>query len=139
MPCDSAVACRNPSRVGGAWPLGQQQLDQRLAFTRAEHVACGEWHTALVTTDGDVWTWGAGDDGQLGHYNWECRRFPTMVYLSLLARSLSLSLPLSALSPSLARSLARHINPIPLSLRVNRDILHDPCGHLYGEAGSFFS
>ena len=114
MPCDSAVACRNPSRVGGAWPLGQ--LDERLAFTRAEHVACGEWHTALVTTDGDVWTWGAGDDGQLGHYNWECRRFPTMV-------SLSLSLPLSP-SPPPPRSLhpppslAGYINPTPLSLRV---------------------
>ena len=29
-------------------------------------VACGQGHTATVTEDGGLWTWGAGDDGQLG-------------------------------------------------------------------------
>lgn len=30
-------------------------------------VSCGQTHMGLVTTDGRVLTWGAGDDGMLGH------------------------------------------------------------------------
>ncbi|KAF1317060.1 E3 ubiquitin-protein ligase herc4, partial [Globisporangium splendens] len=30
-------------------------------------IACGSWHTAARTQDGDVYTWGWGKDGQLGH------------------------------------------------------------------------
>ena len=31
------------------------------------HVACGWRHTAAILTDGQLWTWGHGKDGQLGH------------------------------------------------------------------------
>lgn len=31
--------------------------------------SCGEEHCALVTQNGTVWTWGYGNDGQLGHGN----------------------------------------------------------------------
>jgi alpha-tubulin suppressor-like RCC1 family protein len=30
-------------------------------------VACGDWHTAAVSVIGDVYTWGWGKQGQLGH------------------------------------------------------------------------
>ncbi|KAE9331612.1 hypothetical protein PF008_g15344 [Phytophthora fragariae] len=30
-------------------------------------VACGNWHTAALTASGDLYTWGWGKDGQLGH------------------------------------------------------------------------
>lgn len=30
-------------------------------------IACGEEHSALLTADGNVFTWGYGNDGQLGN------------------------------------------------------------------------
>ncbi|KAM9352571.1 RCC1 domain-containing protein 1 [Symphorus nematophorus] len=33
-------------------------------------VSCGSRHTAAVTTSGDLYTWGWGDYGQLGHGTW---------------------------------------------------------------------
>lgn len=30
-------------------------------------IACGSGHTVVLTTDGQVYTWGRGDDGRLGH------------------------------------------------------------------------
>ena len=34
---------------------------------RVLDLSCGFYHTACVTADGSVWTWGWGRDGQLGH------------------------------------------------------------------------
>ncbi|XP_028404345.1 probable E3 ubiquitin-protein ligase HERC4 [Dendronephthya gigantea] len=34
---------------------------------RVKHIACGEDHTALLTEDGGVFTFGSGTNGQLGH------------------------------------------------------------------------
>ena len=42
-------------------------------------VACGQGHTATVTEDGGLWTWGAGDDGQLGHALLEHSLLPALV------------------------------------------------------------
>ena len=30
-------------------------------------ISCGDRNTAAVTVLGDLWTWGAGDAGRLGH------------------------------------------------------------------------
>lgn len=30
-------------------------------------IACGSGHTVVLTTEGEVYTWGRGDDGRLGH------------------------------------------------------------------------
>jgi len=32
-----------------------------------KQIACGSGHTVVLTTDGEVYTWGRGDDGRLGH------------------------------------------------------------------------
>lgn len=31
------------------------------------HIDCGSWHNGAVTKDGQLYTWGRGEDGQLGH------------------------------------------------------------------------
>ena len=38
-------------------------------FNNIVQVSCGYFHTAMVDSMGQVWTWGAGGDGQLGHNN----------------------------------------------------------------------
>ena len=30
-------------------------------------VVCGGFHTAAITVDGELFTWGGGEHGQLGH------------------------------------------------------------------------
>jgi alpha-tubulin suppressor-like RCC1 family protein len=30
-------------------------------------IACGSGHTVVLSTEGEVFTWGRGDDGRLGH------------------------------------------------------------------------
>ena len=42
-------------------------------------VACGDWHSVALAADGDVYTWGYGADGQLGHGNLLHRRLPGRV------------------------------------------------------------
>ena len=74
------LADRNPGRTRGAWPL--EVADEKLSGSRGVFVAVGVAHTALVTADGSLWTFGAGEDGQLGHYNFESRRHPTMICVS---------------------------------------------------------
>jgi hypothetical protein len=33
---------------------------------RLQDIACGGWHTAAITTDGDTFVWGRGEHGRLG-------------------------------------------------------------------------
>ena len=42
-------------------------------------VACGNYHNATVSSNGEVFTWGWGGDGQLGHGDSNDRRVPTKV------------------------------------------------------------
>ena len=47
--------------------------------TRIVAAAAGRSHSAAVTEDGALWTWGAGFDGQLGHGDEDGRLVPALV------------------------------------------------------------
>ena len=51
-----------------------------LSGQRAVAVACGEQHTAVVTEDGGLWTFGRGG-GRLGHANTANKYVPTAVQM----------------------------------------------------------
>ena len=57
-----------PRRVGGL-----------LANAEIKQISCGSYHTAAITSHGKLYTWGAGDQGQLGHGSAGCQYFPTPV------------------------------------------------------------
>lgn len=42
-------------------------------------IACGGFHSAVLTSDGRVLTWGRGGNGQLGHGSWNNGRAPQVV------------------------------------------------------------
>lgn len=42
-------------------------LDEAPENVKITQVACGEYHTAAIADNGDVYTWGLGHMGQLGH------------------------------------------------------------------------
>eukprot|EP00897_Mesotaenium_endlicherianum_P002478 jgi/Mesen1/2258/ME000153S01485 len=42
-------------------------LQEAPARVPVRHVVCGDYHTAAVSTSGELYTWGLGRDGQLGH------------------------------------------------------------------------
>ena len=42
-------------------------------------IDCGGWHTAALTKDGEVFTWGDNELGQLGHGDTDERTIPTKV------------------------------------------------------------
>ena len=43
------------------------------------HVAAGEWHSMALTATGELWTWGKGYRGQLGHGDKEDSGVPRVV------------------------------------------------------------
>ncbi|XP_076920196.1 PH, RCC1 and FYVE domains-containing protein 1-like [Bidens hawaiensis] len=49
--------------------VSHPKLIDSLVNTNIELVACGEYHTCAVTLSGDLYTWGAGQFGILGHGN----------------------------------------------------------------------
>ncbi|KAE8673234.1 pentatricopeptide repeat-containing protein [Hibiscus syriacus] len=57
-----------PTRVGG-----------KIAGRFVEDIACGSHHVAVVTSKKEVYTWGKGTNGQLGHGNTDDRDTPTVV------------------------------------------------------------
>lgn len=46
---------------------------------RVTTVACGGFHTAVITARGDLYTFGRGDSGQLGHGELNAQLFPLHV------------------------------------------------------------
>ena len=52
---------------------------QKLGGQRMLMVDCGYAHTAAVSTNGDLWTWGINDDAQLGQDDTHSRMVPTPI------------------------------------------------------------
>ena len=48
---------------------------------KINQVACGFRHTACITDDGCLWTWGEGRNGQLGHDDFKDQLVPRKVPL----------------------------------------------------------
>lgn len=42
-------------------------------------IACGETHTCAVSSNGDIYTWGGGQAGQLGHGDYLRQSLPIKV------------------------------------------------------------
>eukprot|EP00802_Teleaulax_amphioxeia_P010570 Tamp_10598.p1 GENE.Tamp_10598~~Tamp_10598.p1 ORF type:complete len:395 (+),score=-2.64 Tamp_10598:603-1787(+) len=59
--------------------LSPTQVMGALAKVHVAMVACGFHHTAALTDQGRVWTWGLGEEGQLGHGDRSCKLEPTLV------------------------------------------------------------
>ncbi|XP_051141598.1 PH, RCC1 and FYVE domains-containing protein 1-like [Andrographis paniculata] len=57
-----------PSRVEG-----------KLGKNFVEEIACGAYHVAVLTSRTEVYTWGKGANGRLGHGDTDDRNFPTLV------------------------------------------------------------
>ncbi|CAN1191007.1 PH, RCC1 and FYVE domains-containing protein 1, partial [Linum perenne] len=57
-----------PNRVGG-----------KLANSFVEDLACGAFHVAVLTSKSEVYTWGKGANGRLGHGDTDDKSSPTLV------------------------------------------------------------
>jgi alpha-tubulin suppressor-like RCC1 family protein len=54
---------------GGAESEAVPRLIEALNRVAVKQVAAGFFHSMVLTSEGDVWTWGDGDHGRLGHGN----------------------------------------------------------------------
>ncbi|KDP41179.1 hypothetical protein JCGZ_15586 [Jatropha curcas] len=65
----------NPASTGRA----PNMVEGNLASSFVEDIACGSYHVAVLTSKGEVYTWGKGKNGQLGHGDNDDRNTPTFV------------------------------------------------------------
>ncbi|XP_019452767.1 PREDICTED: uncharacterized protein LOC109354608 isoform X2 [Lupinus angustifolius] len=54
-------------------------VEDKLAGECVEEIACGAYHVAVLTSRNEVYTWGKGANGRLGHGDVEDRKTPTLV------------------------------------------------------------
>ncbi|KAI3464661.1 hypothetical protein Pfo_021324 [Paulownia fortunei] len=54
-------------------------VEDKLAAESVEEIACGAYHVAVLTSKNEVYTWGKGANGRLGHGDIEDRKAPTLV------------------------------------------------------------
>ncbi|KAK7274802.1 hypothetical protein RIF29_15901 [Crotalaria pallida] len=64
-----------PASVGKV--LGR--VEGELAYSFVDDIACGSHHVAVLTSKAEVYTWGKGLNGQLGHGDNDNRNIPTLV------------------------------------------------------------
>lgn len=55
------------------------QVKGKIAETFIEEIACGSYHVAVLTSKTEVYTWGKGSNGQLGHGDNDHRDTATLV------------------------------------------------------------
>ncbi|KAF5749800.1 Regulator of chromosome condensation (RCC1) family with FYVE zinc finger domain isoform 1 [Tripterygium wilfordii] len=54
-------------------------VEDRLAGESVEEIACGAYHVAVLTSRNEVYMWGKGANGRLGHGDIEDRKSPTLL------------------------------------------------------------
>uniref|UniRef100_A0A7N0SWZ1 FYVE-type domain-containing protein n=1 Tax=Kalanchoe fedtschenkoi TaxID=63787 RepID=A0A7N0SWZ1_KALFE len=54
-------------------------VEGNLSKVFVEEIACGAYHVAVLTSRAEVYTWGKGANGRLGHGNTDDRNSPTLV------------------------------------------------------------
>ncbi|KAL7208573.1 hypothetical protein ACSBR1_030334 [Camellia fascicularis] len=54
-------------------------VEDKLIGESVEEIACGAYHVAVLTSKNEVYTWGKGANGRLGHGDIEDRKTPTLV------------------------------------------------------------
>ncbi|XP_010533392.1 PREDICTED: uncharacterized protein LOC104809200 isoform X1 [Tarenaya hassleriana] len=54
-------------------------VEDKLSNECVEEVACGAYHVAILTSRNEVYTWGKGANGRLGHGDIEDRKTPTLI------------------------------------------------------------
>ncbi|OAY58430.1 PH, RCC1 and FYVE domains-containing protein 1 [Manihot esculenta] len=54
-------------------------VEDKLSGESVEEIACGAYHVAVLTSRNEVYTWGKGANGRLGHGDIEDRKTPTLV------------------------------------------------------------
>ncbi|CAI9763960.1 unnamed protein product [Fraxinus pennsylvanica] len=54
-------------------------VEYKLAGESIEEIACGAYHVTVLTSKNEVYTWGKGANGRLGHGDIEDRKTPTLV------------------------------------------------------------
>ncbi|KAL3813142.1 hypothetical protein ACJIZ3_014410 [Penstemon smallii] len=65
----------NP-QVDGKLP---SRVEGKLSKSFVEEIACGAFHVVVLTSRTEVYTWGKGANGRLGHGDAHDRNFPTLV------------------------------------------------------------
>lgn len=54
-------------------------VQDRLSGELVEEIACGAYHVAVLTSRSEVFSWGSGANGRLGHGDAEDRKTPTLI------------------------------------------------------------
>ena len=54
---------------------------ESLQGKQVREIACGTGHSAAITTNGELYTWGQGDHGRLGHGDTTNQPKPKQVYI----------------------------------------------------------
>ncbi|KAI4311319.1 hypothetical protein MLD38_036225 [Melastoma candidum] len=54
-------------------------VQDKLVGEFVEEISCGAFHVAILTSRSEIYTWGRGANGRLGHGDIEDRKVPTMV------------------------------------------------------------
>ncbi|GBG27678.1 RCC1 and BTB domain-containing protein 2 [Hondaea fermentalgiana] len=65
--------------LGDACDQYKPRLIESLSEKKVSSVVCGSGHTVVLSRDGEVFTWGRGDDGRLGHGDQGWKHEPRLV------------------------------------------------------------
>lgn len=68
------------------------RLIEALKTKRIRDIACGSSHSAAITSSGELYSWGLGEYGRLGHGDNTTQLRPKLVFILLSLVNLNLSL-----------------------------------------------